>query len=80
MIASVTVSATTICRKLTVKRKTSYKGNIIYQKSFGTEDGKSLEYNRNLAKKCVPYPHLQALSTFTSTLQMNALEELIFPS
>lgn len=51
MIASVTVSATTISNKLIEKRKTSYKSDVIYQKSFATEDGKLLEYNRNPAKK-----------------------------
>lgn len=75
MIASVTVSATTICSKLIVK--TSYKSDVIYQKWFGTEDGKPLEYNRNPAKKCVPYPHLW---TLLSTLHMNALEGLTLPS
>lgn len=73
MIASVTVSATTICSKLIVQRKTSYKSNVIYQKWFGTEDGKPSEYNRNAAKKRVPYLHLQK---FLSTSHMNALEEL----
>lgn len=73
MIASVTVSATTICSKLIVQRKTSYKSNVIYQKWFGTEDGKPSEYNRNAAKKRVPYLHSQK---FLSTSHMNALEEL----
>lgn len=73
MIASVTVSATTISNKLIEKRKTSYKSDVIYQKSFATEDGKLLEYNRNPAKKCVPYPHLK---TLLSTSHTNSLEEL----
>lgn len=77
MIASVTVSATTICSKLIVKKKTSYKSSIIYQKGYGKEDGKPLEYNRNSARKHVPYPHLQTLSF---TMHTNALEELTFQS
>lgn len=73
IIAPVTVSATTISNKLILKRKTSYKRDVIYQKSFGTEDGKPLEYNRNPAKKYVPHPHLQ---TLLSTLHLNVPEEL----